>query len=143
MMQVSRRAVLAGACAGCATVALTACGGGADTPAAASATSAAPAPSTAAPLALLADIPVGTAVAARTADGKPVLVTRTAEATAVAFSAVCTHQGCTVEPAGPRLGCPCHDSVYDAATGAVLGGPAPAPLTQVPVAVRDGAVVPA
>ncbi|MGZ4650530.1 MAG: QcrA and Rieske domain-containing protein [Kineosporiaceae bacterium] len=38
----------------------------------------------------------------------------------VAFSAVCTHQGCRVNPAGPQLDCPCHGSVFDAFTGQVL-----------------------
>jgi cytochrome b6-f complex iron-sulfur subunit len=58
----------------------------------------------------------------------------------VAFSAICTHQGCTVAPAGRQFRCPCHGSVYDAATGKVIDGPAPAPLAAVPVKV-DGADV--
>ena len=39
------------------------------------------------------------------------------------LSPVCTHQGCLVEVAGPRLACPCHGSEYDR-TGNVLAGPA-------------------
>jgi Rieske Fe-S protein len=55
----------------------------------------------------------------------------------VAFQAVCTHAGCTVAPApdGRTFRCPCHGAVYDAATGSVLAGPAPAPLPSVPVHV--------
>ncbi|GIW70866.1 MAG: hypothetical protein KatS3mg102_0408 [Planctomycetota bacterium] len=44
-----------------------------------------------------------------------------------AISAVCTHQGCTVAPAGDAFYCPCHGSRYDAA-GRNLSGPAPRPL---------------
>ena len=37
----------------------------------------------------------------------------------MAFSSVCTHQGCTVKPDGAELHCPCHNSIYDSATGAI------------------------
>ncbi|MGH3620946.1 MAG: ubiquinol-cytochrome c reductase iron-sulfur subunit [Sciscionella sp.] len=92
-------------------------------------------------LAKLNDIPVGSAKSVQGPDDKPVIVTRTADGTAVAFSAICTHQGCTVKPAGKELHCPCHGSKYDAATGKVLGGPAPEPLPEVTVHVAGGAVV--
>lgn len=88
----------------------------------------------------IADIEVGQSAAA-TLDGQPVLVTRTGESTAVAFSAICTHMGCQVEPAGAELHCPCHGSKYTAATGAVIAGPAPKPLPAVKVTVAGGAVV--
>jgi cytochrome b6-f complex iron-sulfur subunit len=92
-------------------------------------------------LARLNDIPVGNAKSVQGPDDKPVIVTRTADGTAVAFSAICTHQGCTVKPAGKELHCPCHGSRYDAATGKVLGGPAPKPLPEMTVHVVGGAVV--
>jgi len=45
-----------------------------------------------------------------------------------AMTAVCTHLGCTVGlPAGGRITCPCHGSVYDL-NGGNLVGPAPSPL---------------
>ena len=57
------------------------------------------------------------------------------------LSATCTHQGCTVSGvADGRITCPCHGSVFDAATGDVITGPASSPLPAVPVEVRDGAV---
>jgi nitrite reductase/ring-hydroxylating ferredoxin subunit len=44
----------------------------------------------------------------------------------VAFTAICTHQGCTVNPDGAVLRCPCHASTYDAFTGKNTSGPAQA-----------------
>jgi cytochrome b6-f complex iron-sulfur subunit len=78
--------------------------------------------------------------ASGTADGKPVLLYRTGNSV-VCFSAICTHQGCTVNPDGAKFACPCHGSMYDAKTGKVLAGPAPAPLPQVAVRVSGGDVV--
>jgi cytochrome b6-f complex iron-sulfur subunit len=60
----------------------------------------------------------------------------------VAFTAICTHMGCTVAPAGGlHLKCPCHGSTYDAATGKNTGGPAPKPLAEIPVTVQGGSIV--
>jgi thiosulfate dehydrogenase [quinone] large subunit len=58
----------------------------------------------------------------------------------LAFDAVCTHAGCTVEydQAGAQFICPCHGGVYDARTGQVLQGPPPAPLRSIPVRVVGG-----
>jgi Rieske Fe-S protein len=88
----------------------------------------------------LADVPVGGSVAAEV-DGKPVLLAQPTAGKVVCFSAKCTHRGCTVKPAGAQLKCPCHGSVYTAATGAVVHGPAPAPLAPVAVKVSGSDVV--
>ena len=45
-----------------------------------------------------------------------------------AHSATCTHQGCQVKGVGKKLSCPCHGSVFDGQTGAVINGPAGTPL---------------
>ena len=62
----------------------------------------------------------------------------------VAYSAVCTHTGCTVEGwdgATQELTCPCHGSKYAAANGAkVLLGPAPKPLAMLPLKITDGEI---
>ncbi|MCD6639233.1 MAG: Rieske (2Fe-2S) protein [Nocardioides sp.] len=92
-------------------------------------------------LADVADVPVGGGVSATGGDGKPVIVTQPTEGTFVAFSAICTHQGCTVAPVDDILRCPCHFSTYDLATGEVTDGPAPSPLPEVAVRVVDDQVV--
>ncbi|GAB4085138.1 Rieske (2Fe-2S) protein [Myceligenerans cantabricum] len=88
----------------------------------------------------LADVPVGGAVAA-TIDGEDVLVTQPVEGEVHAFSAICTHQGCTVTPGDGDLACPCHQSHYALTDAAVLSGPAPEPLPEVPVTVDGDDVV--
>ncbi len=87
-------------------------------------------------------VPVGGAVAAKDADGKPIIVSQPKDGDIVAFTAICTHKGCTVAPSGAQLKCPCHGSVYDAFTGENVSGPAPAPLAAVQVSVANGKVMP-
>jgi rieske iron-sulfur protein len=63
----------------------------------------------------------------------------------VAYSAICTHLGCTVLPSLSEQGyivCPCHASVFDPAADArVISGPANRPLPALPVEVAsDGGV---
>ncbi|MEV7648531.1 Rieske (2Fe-2S) protein [Arthrobacter sp. NPDC089319] len=84
----------------------------------------------------LAEVAVGDSASGE-ANGQKVLVYRPAEETVEAFSAICTHQGCTVAPAGAEFHCPCHGSVYSAQDGTVLDGPAPKPLQRFAAAI-DG-----
>lgn len=73
--------------------------------------------------------------------GPAIVLTRTATGDLHAFSAVCTHQGCTVATvANGTIDCPCHGSRFDATTGAVRAGPASRPLPTVAVTVRSGNV---
>jgi thiosulfate dehydrogenase [quinone] large subunit len=54
----------------------------------------------------------------------------------VAYSDICTHAGCQVNfnPSDKLIECPCHGAVFDPYHGArVLAGPAPSPLTQIPI----------
>jgi ubiquinol-cytochrome c reductase iron-sulfur subunit len=64
----------------------------------------------------------------------------------VAYSKICTHIGCPValyEQTTHHILCPCHQSTFDAATGAtVIFGPAARPLPQLPMTVNtDGYLV--
>ena len=63
-------------------------------------------------------------------DGQPDIILRDPSGKLRAFSAVCTHAGCTVGYQSGQIVCPCHGGVYDAKTGAVVAGPPPAPLPQ-------------
>jgi Rieske Fe-S protein len=134
---LDRRTVLGAACVGCASL-LAACGSSDDSGSAEPAASSVSGGGGAA-LATLADIKVGESASAK-AGGKNLLVTRTSDATAVAFSAVCTHQGCTVEPDGTSFSCPCHGSKYKASDGSVVNGPATRALAAVQVTVTNGQV---
>jgi Rieske Fe-S protein len=60
----------------------------------------------------------------------PMLVSRTAQDTFTALTAICTHEGCTITGfASPLYVCPCHGSQYNVSGGVVMG-PANNPLRQ-------------
>lgn len=67
----------------------------------------------------------------------------------VAYSAICTHLGCTVSwvkndeaPEASFTECFCHNSIFDPAQGAkVMAGPAPIPLAQIGVNVKDDGTI--
>lgn len=90
------------------------------------------------PLAQVADVPVGGALLVDSG-GQKVLLVQADAGTITALSAICTHQGCTVQPAEGDLHCPCHNSNF-ALDGARISGPADEPLPSVDVHVKDGAV---
>jgi nitrite reductase/ring-hydroxylating ferredoxin subunit len=72
----------------------------------------------------------------------PCLLLRHDEHTFLAFRQKCTHLGCAVTPdaEGTRLRCPCHNGLFDAATGRPLAGPPRRPLPRVALEIRDGVV---
>lgn len=71
-------------------------------------------------------------------DGQPDIVIRQADGSVTAFSAVCTHAGCTVGYQGGVIACPCHGATFDPQTGDVTGGPASASLAQKTVVEQGG-----
>jgi Rieske Fe-S protein len=74
--------------------------------------------------------------------GKDAVLVHLDEGQFVAYSAICTHAGCTVDYRNSQLACPCHGSIFDPANGAeVVSGPARTPLPEIPVEVQDGQVV--
>lgn len=111
-----------------------------DPPTSTGPTAAPDAPALGGDVAALADVPVGGSIDA-TIDGEPALIAQPTAGQVVAFSAICTHQQCVVAAAGDEFHCPCHGSMYDAATGDVIQGPALEPLTPIAVAVSGDRIV--
>jgi nitrite reductase/ring-hydroxylating ferredoxin subunit len=89
-------------------------------------------------LAQVDEIPVG---GGKIFEAEQVVVTQPKKGTIKAFSATCTHQGCTVaEVKGGTINCPCHGSKFKVADGSVANGPANKPLPPVIVTV-DGTAI--
>lgn len=85
------------------------------------------------------DVPVGGGVVFPAAK---VVVTQATAGQYKAFSAVCTHKGCTVSSvADGVIKCPCHGSTFKIADGSVVGGPAMSALPTVGVKVDGGNLV--
>ncbi len=93
-------------------------------------------------VAKLSSLPVGGAVQFTDSQGGPAFAVRPAGNDVKGFSAICTHAGCTVAylDSDHRFHCPCHGAVYDGASGQVLAGPAPLPLSPIRLVVADGEV---
>ena len=75
--------------------------------------------------------------------GTPAVLFRT-KTGVFAYSAVCTHQGCTVQfnSASKNLQCGCHGAVFDPYNGAkVLAGPANSPLAKIKIATEGAWIV--
>jgi Rieske Fe-S protein len=87
------------------------------------------------------DVAPGSAVTFKDA-GSPAVLVHLDSGDFVAYSAVCTHQGCTVAYKNGQLACPSHGSVFDPANGAaVIAGPASQPLPEIPVKVQGDDIV--
>jgi nitrite reductase/ring-hydroxylating ferredoxin subunit len=83
-------------------------------------------------------VPVGGGVKVRSSVGMLMIVQPTAGNFA-AFSAICTHAGCTVSRATAQaIVCTCHGSEFSTGNGAVLKGPASSPLRRYGIVERSG-----
>ncbi|MFD7134433.1 Rieske (2Fe-2S) protein [Streptomyces sp. NPDC059894] len=90
-------------------------------------------------LARTADIPVG---GGKIFTNEKIVVTQPTEGDFKAFSAVCTHQGCTVASvADGTINCPCHRSSFKISDGAPTGGPATSPLPAEQITVQGDSIV--
>jgi Rieske Fe-S protein len=82
-------------------------------------------------IASLAAVPLGSALMfAYPGEHDPCLLIRTREDKLLAYSQKCTHLSCAVVPMIDEgvLRCPCHEGVFDLATGRNIAGPPPRPL---------------
>lgn len=57
-----------------------------------------------------------------------------------AFSAICTHAGCTVNFTGSEIYCPCHGGYFSATNGSVISGPPPTKLQEYDVITANNAL---
>ncbi len=128
MSESDRRAVLKGvAVGGVVLPALAACGGAVNSPRRGSD---------------LGGVPRGSGGRSRPGRGHPnnklVVVTQPEAGTYKAFSATCTHMGCTVAMVRDNvIVCPCHGSEFSAEDGSVLRPPAQKPLPPVAIQVTQ------
>jgi nitrite reductase/ring-hydroxylating ferredoxin subunit len=87
--------------------------------------------------------PIGSSQKFVAANGSPAFLFRT-KTGVFAYSAICTHQGCTVDyfKAGKKLVCPCHGASFDPFNaGKVVSGEANFPLAKIKVSIKSGWVV--
>lgn len=122
-----RRTLLTGVGGLAVATAVAGCRGGASSTAAAATT-----------LGPVADVPVGSG---KVYAEQRVVVTQPVEGTFHAFSAVCTHQGCTLKAVSDStINCACHGSRFAIDDGSVSRGPAQQPLARLAVAVEAGSL---
>ena len=148
---VTRRTLLRGATVGgIALPLLAACGGGdtsssgssdsssAADPSSSSSASSGDAGGSAGITVAASDVPVGGGTVL--AEDKVVVVQPT-KGDFKAYTAVCTHQGCTVgKVEGGQIVCPCHGSHFSIKDGSPVSGPAPAPLAPKKVTVKGSQI---
>lgn len=149
MGNLTRRHALTGAATlGVGLPLLAACGGGdsnaSDTPATASGGSSSSGGSGADALASTSDIPVG---GGAVFPDQQVVITQPTQGDFKGFTAICTHQGCTVgSVADGRITCPCHGSQFSIEDGSNVTGPSGtaagsvAPLAEVDLSVQGGSI---
>ena len=90
-------------------------------------------------LALTSDVPVG---GGKILADKKIVITQPRAGSFEAFTAICTHQGCTVSSvSGGTVNCPCHGSKFSITNGSVVTGPAASALAPVGIKVQGTSIV--
>jgi len=85
------------------------------------------------------EIPVGGGTILR---DQRIVVTQPSRGEFKAFSAICTHNRCTVSTVSDgTITCECHFSKFTIEDGSVVSGPAPRPLDEIGVTVEGGDVL--
>ncbi|MGI5374324.1 Rieske (2Fe-2S) protein [Streptomyces sp. CA-251387] len=85
-----------------------------------------------------ADVPVGGGTILK---DEEVVVTQPKAGEFKAFSAICTHQQCTVgSVSGGTINCPCHGSKFDITDGSVANPPATRPLPEKKITVEGNSI---
>jgi Rieske Fe-S protein len=93
----------------------------------------------AAALAKTSDVPVG---GGTILTDKKIVITQPQSGTFHAFTAVCTHAGCTVgSVSSGTINCPCHGSRFNINNGSVVNGPAASPLAAVNIKVQGTSIL--
>ena len=91
------------------------------------------------PIAKVDEVPLNSSKKFTRAGSKhPYVLVHLKDGRFVAYSAVCTHEGCWVDyqPETQKLACPCHGSLFDPVEkGAVETGPATVPLPNIELKV--------
>jgi len=89
-------------------------------------------------VATVADVPVGSAFQFTEATtGAPAFIMQPKAGTFLAYSAICTHQGCIVnfDQGNNIFACPCHGAQFEATSGTPVAGPAQTPLQKFTITV--------
>jgi len=90
-------------------------------------------------VATTAQVAVGSGYINKTSE---IVVTQPTAGEYKAFTAICTHQGCTVGSVSNNvIQCPCHGSEYSAKDGSVIQGPATQALAAKTIKVSGGNIV--
>ena len=90
-------------------------------------------------LAKTSDVPVG---GGKILPGPKIVITQPKSGSFKAFTAICTHLGCTVgSVSGGTINCPCHGSKFSVANGSVVNGPATSPLAPISIKVQGSSIL--
>ena len=88
------------------------------------------------------DVPAGTMIGVESSG--QIIVVANVSGSYYAIGNICTHRGCKLSQGtldGDKVQCPCHRSIFDIKTGAVVKGPATKPESSFKVKVDGDSVV--